>query len=80
MPVYFEAVNVCSFNSWCRSQTEPILVSKAYGFVDRYQTQANRSIVPTGYKDAPQRRSIEPQTLELLVSTFNPAYREKSHY
>jgi hypothetical protein len=30
------------------------------------QTQVNRSIIPTGYKDAPQYRSIEPQTLELL--------------
>jgi hypothetical protein len=35
------------------------------------QTQENRSIIPTGYKDAPQYRSIEPQTLELLV--FSPA-------
>jgi hypothetical protein len=25
----------------------------------------NRSIIPTGYKDTPQQRSIEPQTLEL---------------
>jgi hypothetical protein len=25
----------------------------------------NRSIIPTGYKDAPQYRSIEPQTLKL---------------
>ncbi len=25
----------------------------------------NRSIIPTGYKDTPQYRSIEPQTLEL---------------
>jgi hypothetical protein len=30
------------------------------------QNQANRSIIPTGYKDAPQYRSIEPQTLGLL--------------
>jgi hypothetical protein len=30
------------------------------------QTQANRSIISTGYKDAPQCRSTEPQTLELL--------------
>jgi hypothetical protein len=30
------------------------------------QTQANRSIISTGYKDTPQHRSIEPQTLELL--------------
>jgi hypothetical protein len=30
------------------------------------QTQANRSIIPTGYKDTPQSRSIEPQTLKSL--------------
>jgi hypothetical protein len=28
----------------------------------------NRSIIPIGYKDAPQYRSIEPQTLKLLGS------------
>jgi hypothetical protein len=32
----------------------------------RFLELGNRSIIPTGYKDAPQRRSIEPQTLELL--------------
>jgi hypothetical protein len=31
--------------------------------IDR--TQANRSIIPTGYKNTPQYRSIEPQTLKL---------------
>lgn len=30
------------------------------------QTQENRSIIPTGYKDTPQHRSIEPQALKLL--------------
>ncbi|WP_310427441.1 hypothetical protein [Chamaesiphon sp. VAR_48_metabat_135_sub] len=29
------------------------------------QTQNNRSIIPTGYKNATQWRSIEPQTLKL---------------
>jgi hypothetical protein len=35
-------------------------------------TQANRSIIPTGYKDAPQYRSSEPQTLELLGFQIQP--------
>jgi hypothetical protein len=30
------------------------------------QTQPNRSIISTGYKNAPQYRSIKPQALELL--------------
>jgi hypothetical protein len=30
------------------------------------QTQANPSIISTGYKDTPQYRSIKPQTLEVV--------------
>jgi hypothetical protein len=36
--------------------------TKIVGFLEI----GNRSIIPTGYKDAHQQRSIESQTLELL--------------
>jgi hypothetical protein len=39
------------------------------------QTQPNRSIIPTGHKDTPQHRSIEPQTLGLLAFEAQPNLR-----
>jgi hypothetical protein len=42
--------------------TDRISNTEIVGFLEI----GNRSIVPTGYKDAPQYRSIEPQTLELF--------------
>jgi hypothetical protein len=36
---------------------------------------SNRSIIPTGYKNTPQYRSIEPQTLELSGFETQPKLR-----